>query len=196
MGVWAQACFRQQARLGARPGEVLSALNRELVGMEQPEAFVALLCARVDAREGRLWFANAGLTPPLLRRRDGSFEELVESGMLLGITGAAAYSDATVELEAGDLIVLYTDGLTEACRGEELFGTGRLREIVDRHADRPAGELLREVLGAAQAYADRPLDDVTVVVLKQVARPAGRRRAAKNGPQMGLKLEPRAADLP
>jgi serine phosphatase RsbU (regulator of sigma subunit) len=196
MGVWAQACFRQQARLGARPGEVLSALNRELVGMDQPEAFVALLCARVDAREGRLWFANAGLTPPLLRRHDGRFEELVESGMLLGITHEAAYSDAAVELGAGDLIVLYTDGLTEACRGDELFGTARLREIVDRHADRPAGELLRVVLDAAQTYADRPLDDVTVVVLKQVARPAGRRRTAKNGPQMALKLEPRPADLP
>jgi len=196
MGVWAQACFRQQARLGARPGEVLSALNRELVGMEQPEAFVALLCARVDAREGRLWFANAGLTPPLLRRRDGRFEELVESGLLLGITDEAAYIDATVELDHGDLIVLYTDGLTEACRGDELFGTARLREIVDRHADRPAAELLRVVLDAAQDYADRPLDDVTVVVLKQVARPAGRRRAAKNGPQMALKLEAGPADRP
>jgi len=196
MGVWAQACFRQQARRGARPGEVLSALNRELVAMDQPQAFVALLCACVEAREGRLWFANAGLTPPLVRRRDGSFEELSQSGVLLGVTPQAAYADACVELGPGDVIVIYTDGLSEARHGDELFGTRRLREVVDAHAGRGASDLLRGLLDAAQAFADQPLDDVTVVVLKQIARPAGRGRAGSDPAQIALKLDAAAADLP
>ena len=194
MGVWAQACFRQQARRGARPGEVLSALNRELVAMDQPEAFVALLCASVEAREGRLWFANAGLTPPMLRRSDGRFEELAQSGVLLGVTPQATYEDACVELGPGDVIVLYTDGLSEARRGDDLFGTRRLREVVDAHAGRGAPDIMRELLSAAQAFADQPLDDVTVVVLKQLARPGGRRRGGPDPSQIALKFERAAAD--
>ena len=196
MGVWAQACFRQHARRGAAPGEVLSALNRELVGMDQPQAFVALLCARVEAREGRLWFANAGLTPPLLRRRDGRFEELSQSGVLLGVTPQALYADACVELGPGDVIVIYTDGLSEARRGDELFGTRRLREVVDAHAGATAAELMRALLDAAQAFTDQPLDDVTVVVLKQIATPASRARPGADPTQIALKWEAAPADPP
>jgi sigma-B regulation protein RsbU (phosphoserine phosphatase) len=196
MGVWAQACFRQHARRGARPGEVLSALNRELVGMDQPQAFVALLCACVEARAGRLWFANAGLTPPLLRRRDGRFEELSQSGVLLGVTPQAAYADACVELGPGDVIVIYTDGLSEARRGDDLFGTRRLREVVDAHAAGSAAELMRGLLDAAQAFADQPLDDVTVVVLKQIGSPGAQARGGSDPAQVALKLEGASADPP
>ena len=90
MGVWAQACFRNEARRGASPGQVLTALNRELVSMDQPEAFVALACMRIDVRPARLTYANAGLTPPLLRRANGSVEILSESGVLLGVTSRGA----------------------------------------------------------------------------------------------------------
>jgi serine phosphatase RsbU (regulator of sigma subunit) len=196
MGVWAQACFRQQARGGARPGEVLSALNRELVAMDQPQAFVALLCACVEARAGRLWFANAGLTPPLLRRRDGRFEELSQSGVLLGVTPQASYADAVVDLAPGDVIVIYTDGLSEARRGDELFGTRRLREVVEAHAGGGASALLHALLEAAQAFADQPLDDVTVVVLKQLARAGARSGAGADPSQIALKLDGAAADPP
>ncbi|HEY6867090.1 MAG TPA: PP2C family protein-serine/threonine phosphatase, partial [Candidatus Eisenbacteria bacterium] len=194
MGVWAQACFRQHARLGARPGEVLSALNRELVAMDQPQAFVALLCARVDGREGRLWFANAGLTPPLLRRRDGRFEELSQSGVLLGIKPQAVYADTLVELGEGDVVVLYTDGLSEARRGDELFGTRRLRDVMDAHARAPAAVIMRELMDAAQGFADQPLDDVTVVVLKQLARVVEARRRPVDEAQIALKLSQAPAD--
>lgn len=93
VGTWAQAGFRTHARMGAAPGALLEALNRELVAMEQPEAFVALLCARMDVPDARLRFANAGLTPPLLRRRDGRVEELGGGGVLLGVAPGARYGD-------------------------------------------------------------------------------------------------------
>ena len=61
------------------------------MAVDQPEKFVGLLCARVDVSSAVVRFANAGLTPPLVRRADGRLEELRESGMLLGVSDAARY---------------------------------------------------------------------------------------------------------
>ena len=191
MSAWVQACFRTQARRGARPGRVLGVLNHELVALEQPDAFVALLCAQVDVRGARLRFANAGLTPPILRRRDGSVSELTDGGVLLGVAPHADYMDTGLELEAGDMVVLYTDGLTEARRGDEMFGAEGIEAVLERHADRPAAEIVRELMAAARAFSSHEPDDMTVVVLKQMAAPSRSRRAA---PEDALKWKARPAD--
>ncbi len=175
-----QARFRNEARRGLGPGEVLNALNRELVGLEQPEKFVGLLCARVEGRRGRVWFANAGLTPPLVRRRDGRFEEVTTGGVLLGVSPEAAYPDVCVEMGAGDVAVLYTDGLTEARRGDELFGVERVREVLGRQSRRRAADIVDALLAAVRAWADPPLDDLTVVVLKQLTDPVRARPDTQN----------------
>ena len=191
MGTWAHAAFRDRARRGAAPGELLSALNHDLVALNQPQAFVALLCARVDVRAATFTFANAGLTPPLLRRRDGRFEELSQSGVLLGVAPRARYEDFSVELDAGDIMVLYSDGLTEAQHGGEEFGPEGVRKVLDAHARKGASEILRALLAKVQAFTDQPLDDVTVVVLKQMTRPA---RARPGACQEELKFQTQAAD--
>lgn len=166
-----QARFRNEARLGLGPSALLAALNRQLVQLEQPEKFVGLLCARVDVRHARIGFANAGLTPPLVRRRDGRFEEVMDGGVLLGVRAEAEYRDAWLDLARGDVAVLHTDGLTEAQRVDELFGTERVQEVLDRHAGWSASEILAALIAAVRAFADRPLDDLTVVVLKQITDP-------------------------
>lgn len=170
MRVWAQAGFRSRARRGASPSEVLDGLNRELVELEQPDAFVALLCVRIEARSGRLAFANAGLTPPLVRRRDGTIEQLTHSGVLLGVTPLARFQDARARLAPGDVALLYTDGLSEAQRGDEMFGVERIAAVLHAHWREPAERIVHELLGAARAFADHPLDDLTAVVLRQRAR--------------------------
>jgi len=191
MSAWVQACFRTQARRGTRPGRVLGVLNHELVALEQPDAFVALLCAQVDVRGARLRFANAGLTPPILRRRDGSISELTDGGMLLGVAPHADYMDTGIELEAGDLVVLYTDGLTEARRGDEMFGAAGIEGVLTKHAHRPAAEIVRELMASARAFSTDAPDDMTVVVLKQMAAPSRIRRPAPEDP---LKWKTRPAD--
>ncbi|HYM81493.1 MAG TPA: SpoIIE family protein phosphatase [Candidatus Limnocylindria bacterium] len=177
-----QARFRSEGWGGRNPSQVLHALNLELVHLDQPEKFVGLLCARVDARRGRVCFANAGLTPPLIRRRSGAFEELTAGGTLLGVSADSRYPDASVELRSGDVAVLYTDGLTEARRGEELFGTEGLRAVLEQHAHRRAAHILEATLDAVRRFADRPLDDLTVLVLKQLADPPAAALAAERTP--------------
>ena len=191
MGTWVHAGFRDRARRGAAPGELLAALNHDLVALNQPQAFVALLCARMDVRSATLTFANAGLTPPLLRRRDGRFEELSQSGVLLGVSPRANYEDVRVELEAGDVIVLYSDGLTEARRGDEEFGPEGVQRVLEAHARQGASEILQALLAGVQAFTDQPLDDVTVLVLKQLTRPA---RARPGVHQQELKFQTESAD--
>ena len=92
-------------------------------------------------------------------------------GVLLGVDPEADYPEARAELRAGDMVLIYTDGLTEARRGDELFGVERLREVADQHAHRRAVDLIEALIQAARSFADHPLDDLTVVVLKQLADP-------------------------
>jgi len=191
MGTWVHSAFRDRARSSPGPGRLLTALNHDLVALNQPDAFVALLCARLDVRDATLTFSNAGLTPPLLRRRDGRFEELTESGTLLGVAPQARYEDTRVELDAGDLIVLYSDGLTEARRGVEEFGPEGVRRVLDAHHREGAAGILRALLAAVQSFADQPLDDVTVVILKQVSPPV---RGTSAPQQEELKLQGQGAD--
>jgi sigma-B regulation protein RsbU (phosphoserine phosphatase) len=169
---------------------MLGVLNHELVSFDQPDRFMGLLCARVDVRGGRLWIANAGITPPLVRRRNGRFEELTESGVLLGVSPGAAYPDIVVELGAGDVVVLHTDGLTEARRGDEMFGAGRVRDVLDANAGRRATDVLEALIRAVREFTDRPLDDLTIVVLRQLAAPV--RDAAP--PHFALKFGRQAAE--
>jgi sigma-B regulation protein RsbU (phosphoserine phosphatase) len=185
-----QSRFRAEAPRARNTGDLLEALNRDLVAMDQPEKFVGMLCARVDVSSGVLRFANAGLTPPLVRRADGRLEELRESGTLLGVSDTARYSVASVELDAGDIAVVYTDGLTEASRGGRMFGIEGIQEVLDRHGHRRAPDLVEELVAAVRRWANEPLDDMTVVILKQLTQPANRARIG----QMPIKSQTVSTD--
>ena len=166
-----QARFKAEVMRGQDPGSLLQAFNLELTRHQHPENFVGLVCARIDVRAGLVLLANAGLEPPLLRRRSGEWESMAVGGVLLGVDPDSDYPEARADLGAGDMVLIYTDGLTEARREDELFGTERVREVVDQNAHRRSGDLVQALIQAARCFADRPLDDLTVVVLKQLADP-------------------------
>jgi serine phosphatase RsbU (regulator of sigma subunit) len=176
-----QALFRSLAETGVSPARILQALNREIAEFEQPEKFVGLVCARVDVRSGRVWIANAGLVPPLVLRRDGRIDEISDGGLLLGVRRDAEFVDVPVDLEADEVVLVHTDGLTKARRGDELFGIDRTRDLLRQSAHRRAVDVLEEMLRTVRGYADGPLDDLTLVVLRQLTAPArttvGPRRA-------------------
>lgn len=180
-----QSRFRDEAQRARHPGELLEALNRDLVALEQPEKFVAMLCARVDAATGSLRFANAGQIPPIVRRESGAFEQYDESGLLLGVSPGARYQLSTVELGSGDVVVMCTDGLTEASRSGQMFGTEGIRRVLDEVAHRRASDIVEELVAAVRQWADEPLDDVTIVVLKQLTRPGGRAHGSHSALKSG-----------
>jgi sigma-B regulation protein RsbU (phosphoserine phosphatase) len=127
----------------------------------------------------------------LVRRRAGTFEEYTSGGMLLGVRDESDYQETCLELDAGDVMVIYSDGLTEARRGDEMFGVEGVQRVLDLQGHRRAADILEALLGEVRAWTDRALDDVTVVVLRQLTRSNSVRMA---GPQNALKPTLVAAD--
>ena len=120
-------------------------------------------------RDGSFAFCNAGHNPPLLRRRR-SFVELARGGTVLGPIPTARYRSTRVRLGAGDVVVMYTDGVVEReDRGGEMYGTGRLRRLLRRLEGRGAGEMVEAVLAAVDEHGGSvPVaDDLTVLVVRR-----------------------------
>jgi len=145
-------------------------INRYLAGATADNRFATFAMLRL-APDGQLTAVNAGHCPVLIRRTDGTVEHIKSSGLPLGIVELATYSAVTSRLEPGDLVFLYTDGLTEAeDRDEVEFGVDRVVEAVasldDCAAESACGALLKEVERFTEG---RPLlDDATLLVVERV----------------------------
>ncbi len=132
---------------GLGPSAVVSEVNRMTTESGTTSDIVTLWVGRYDPKVGTLSWANGGHPPGLVRRVDGSVEQLSTTGPLLGATVDAVYEQFEVALNAGDSMVLFTDGVTEARRGKTFYGDERVREfLIMNHASRTfAADLLRDV---------------------------------------------------
>ncbi len=150
------------------PSRVLDVLNQAVLDSGQDDIFVTMIYAVLDARSGRLHWANAGHMPPLLRSAAGSVESIEGSGGLpLGVMPEPSYATASIPLSSGDCVVLYTDGLVEALSPErKMFGLDRLRLAVGRGASQADRVLERAISDCQKHVGDAPqFDDTTVVCI-------------------------------
>jgi len=154
------------------PGEMLNYVNGHLARLYTTESdtFVTAFYGVYNPADRTLTYASAGHNPPRLKRcDDGRLMQLDGvRGFPLGISSAEAYREATLRLVAGDQLVLYTDGITEAASPEgELFGTERLDAVLE-NCSVTASDLLRSVLDAVEAFThgQPATDDRTVLVAK------------------------------
>lgn len=130
--------------------------------------FVTMFSATLDSR-GRLRYCNAGHNLPLWIRSSGRVTELTEGAVPLGFLDNVVYPEVTVQLEPGDLLVLYTDGLTDSenARGEA-FGTVRVLDWAGRQGRRTAAEVEKSLLHAVTEFCNghRQADDLTLLVIR------------------------------
>jgi serine phosphatase RsbU (regulator of sigma subunit)/CRP-like cAMP-binding protein len=144
--------------------------NRLLSADSTQGMFVTLFYGLLDARERRLTFVNAGHNPPLLlRAATHRLERLASHGLALGVDPNLSWESHTLELADNDLLVLYTDGVTEAFNArDQLFGKRRLAQIVSGSSGLNSSGVVRAIdQGIREFVGTLPLaDDVTVVVLK------------------------------
>jgi|WetSurMetagenome_2_1015567.scaffolds.fasta_scaffold70405_3 serine phosphatase RsbU (regulator of sigma subunit) len=170
--VFTSGAFVSDARRSTSPAEILTRLNTSVYRYSTRGHFVAFLCAVIDRETKTLTFANAGQTKPLLWR-NGAGTSLDATGVTfaLGMTEDAVYADRKMSLESGDLLLLLSDGFTEAMNpAREVLGMERLEGMVrTRLAEqRPSVEFLASLLNDVQLYAaGAPQhDDMTVVAVK------------------------------
>jgi hypothetical protein len=167
----ANATWKTALDLDPDPERVLALLNRTLCRTRGKRTFMSVFYALLDPRTGQLEYVSAGHPFPLLRRADGSIEELGEGGLPLGIREPLVYRPGATTLAPGDLLVLYTDGLPEATdpKGAEAFGFERLNQLVAIGGEPQA--LHDRILGAFDRHVagDPLLDDLTLVVVARLA---------------------------
>jgi len=164
-----QASLRAFAPYTHDAGEVVGEVNRQLVRSTAPEKYATFLYAIYQSRSRRLFFCNAGHNYPLWRKADGNCEILIGSNAVIGVDEGIAYSQRELRLSAGDCLVLYTDGITEALNLQsEEFGMERLVRTVSRWSGGTA-ETLRDIIYDEVEVFTRGMvqqDDITLIVLR------------------------------
>jgi sigma-B regulation protein RsbU (phosphoserine phosphatase) len=152
---------------------IVEFLNNQLSAQNDALMFVTLFLAIFDPRSGELAYSNAGHNPPYIRRRNGTIEPLSgRHGLALGIKSGETYSCETTTLCDGDLLLLYTDGITEAQDDSQtLFSEHRLEEFLYSTPAESAGETGTGVIDAVMKFqgAAPQFDDITLVALRYTA---------------------------
>jgi len=157
-----------QALGSSSAGEVLSRVNETLMARIPPNMFVTCFYAILEPQSASLSFANAGHDLPYLHRNCDA-EELKARGMPLGLMPGMGYEEKEIELDAGEGVLFYTDGLVEAHepRGE-MFGFPRLRRLIAEHGEeRALGDFLLEQLYSFVGEGWEQEDDITLITLRR-----------------------------
>jgi serine phosphatase RsbU (regulator of sigma subunit) len=163
-----RSMLRALARASNSPGEVLEQVNELLVSDIPANMFVTSFYAILDPESGRLRYANAGHDLPYLHR-NGEAEELRARGMPLGLMPGMSYEEKEIELDVGEGVFFYSDGLVEAHDPKgEMFGFPRLRALIAEHAEEGSlGEFLMEELYSFVGEGWEQEDDITLLTLKR-----------------------------
>jgi phosphoserine phosphatase RsbU/P len=171
-----QSIMRTQLAAGGEDGHFSTArlvaqLNRQLYASTAPEKYATFFFGIYEESSRTLTYTNAGHLPPLLVH-DGSASLLQVTGTVVGLFPAMNYEEQSVRIESGDLLIAYTDGITEPENdyGEE-FGTERLADVVHRHRGAAPCEVVKQIMNAVTHWSTAPElpDDMTLVMARGLA---------------------------
>jgi phosphoserine phosphatase RsbU/P len=162
-----QAAVRGLSSLTVAPDLLCSRLNSIVYRNTDSDRFITFFYAQLEGPLRRLAYVNAGHNAPFVVRSDGSHERLRDGGAVLGVFASRNYEMGSAQLSAGDRVILFTDGVTEACSpsGEE-FGEARLLRLLTDHRTLSADELQAKILAVVAEFSGGPWqDDATLLVL-------------------------------
>jgi sigma-B regulation protein RsbU (phosphoserine phosphatase) len=148
---------------------IMFKVNNLLFESTESDIYVTAVYGVLDTKNRIFTFTNAGHNAPIFRRADGRMEYLLEGGMALGTFENSKYEERPLSLSSGDLIVLYTDGVTEAkSETEEEFGTKRLKQVIKDSHRLSASEIQNSIYQAIKDFTGNlpQADDLTMIVIK------------------------------
>ena len=152
-------------------GGILTRVNHALAADLEQGIHVTMLLVRLDTEKNTIAYASAGHIPGYVLKQSGEVGTVLEStGRPLGLFAESSYqTSAEIQLEKGDLMAFFTDGVTEATSpGEEEFGTGRVLEILRNNRDSSAREIIEKIFASARSFVGEqpPHDDITSLICK------------------------------
>ncbi|HZE19744.1 MAG TPA: GAF domain-containing SpoIIE family protein phosphatase, partial [Candidatus Angelobacter sp.] len=150
---------------------IFAKVNKLLWESVEVDRFVTAIYGVLDINARRYTYVNAGHNPGLLyRSATGTFDSLDSTGPLLGTLETASFKEKQAEIRPGDILALYTDGITESMNEvQELFGEDRLKDVIRSRKEGSAAEIVRGVRETVGAYSGgEPSDDLTLVIVKGV----------------------------
>jgi serine phosphatase RsbU (regulator of sigma subunit) len=153
------------------PAGLALRLNEQLMRHSPRSRFITAFIGLFDPRSGEVRYVNAGQNPPMVRRASGRLEWLAPTGMALGLSRKASYDEATITLSDGDVLLAYSDGITEAeSPNGASFEEDGLRVLADQMDGMRAGDIARVVIDAVKTHTDDStlFDDLTVLVCRRV----------------------------
>ncbi len=150
--------------------QMVTSVNVYLAENTPANRFITLFIAELEPLSGHITFINAGHNPPLLARADGSLELLQAGGLPLGLMDFAEYEVGNAQLNSGDVLFIYSDGVSEANNlAEDEFGMDRLSEVIRTNVGRSASGIRDKVEAALSEFTGTaaPNDDITLVIVKK-----------------------------
>jgi serine phosphatase RsbU (regulator of sigma subunit)/putative methionine-R-sulfoxide reductase with GAF domain len=152
------------------PPMALTRANRWIIRDSESAMFVTIFYGILDVEQGTLRYTCAGHNPPLLISADGAVRELTTPGIALGVLEEVTLVEAEASISVGDVLVCYTDGITEATNSvDEPFGVPRLTSVVQAHREQSADAIIEAIMRSLLAFTGErpPFDDITLVVIKR-----------------------------
>jgi sigma-B regulation protein RsbU (phosphoserine phosphatase) len=152
------------------PGRILSLLNRHLYRSTQPEKYATLFLAHYDADSSMMTYSNGGQLPPLVLGQDGSVRRLDKGGTVVGLMDGMSYEEDSFKMQPGDIMVAYSDGVTEPENDFGEFGEEQMMEVIRLYRDQPLHVISSQVMQALDAWigAEEQPDDITLVLARQL----------------------------
>jgi sigma-B regulation protein RsbU (phosphoserine phosphatase) len=162
-----QAIVRAMTSEDMPPKQLCEKVNRVISSNMTLGKFITFFYCLLDAEKKKLVYTNAGHNRPILFHQDGSWIELKEGGLALGMSRERNYEQGEAELKSGDRLLLFTDGVTEVTNAEgKEFGEERLIELLINNRSLGTAELQKRVMEAVTAFSGGDFqDDVTMVVI-------------------------------
>lgn len=168
---FSRTLLRAKACRNPGVGRMIESVNNFINEEPHSNMFVTLFYSVLDSSRNKLTFVNAGHNPPLLlRNKNGEIIRLSTGGVVLGAMKGLKMDEKTIDLYSGDLLILYTDGVTEAInQQEDQFGEARLIEIIKNNPDLPSGDLKNLIIDQVYDFASGTpqADDITLMVLRR-----------------------------
>ena len=166
----AVAMLRVLVDEGLEPADLAARLNIQVSRHAPGSRFITMVVGLYEPDTGQITYVNAGQNPPLLRRASGRFERLTEGGVALGMFDQASYTAGSLTLGAGDVLVLFSDGITEAENPSGVaFDDAGLEHVINEHWWKDLQTLGTSVLKAVETHAGgaKIVDDLTVLAVRR-----------------------------